>query len=148
VKVIWVHCRVVGPRVMFALIVRQILLAGVPFKRIHILCFLFTSPKLPHFHYSRALSFDGIIGNPDCSCVVAVDGGFGLCVAEVFERESKNQFLLGSLKIMLLIRPRQRMPQRNAGFNIACDTLHLSVWVFRRQVTTPGKNVHRLCCGI
>jgi len=66
---------------MFTLIVRQILLAGVPFKRIHTLCFLFTSPKIPHFHHSRALSFDGIIGNPDGSYVVAVDGGFGLWVA-------------------------------------------------------------------
>ncbi len=37
-KVIWAHCRVVCPRVMFTLIVRQIFLAGVPFKRIHIVC--------------------------------------------------------------------------------------------------------------
>jgi hypothetical protein len=79
---------------MFTLIVRQILLAWVPFKRIHALCFLFTSPKIPHFHRSRALSFDGIIGNPDGGCVVAVDGGFGLWVAEVFERESKNHSFL------------------------------------------------------
>ena len=83
-----------GPRVMFTLIVHQLLLAGVPFKRIHTLCFLFTSPKIPHFHHSRALLFDGIIGNPDGSYVVAVDGGFGLWVAEVFECESKNHSFL------------------------------------------------------
>jgi hypothetical protein len=79
---------------MFTLAVRQILLAGVPFKRINILCFLFTSPKISQFHCSRALSFDGIIGNPDNGCVIAVDGGFGLRVAKVFERVSKNHSFL------------------------------------------------------
>jgi hypothetical protein len=29
-EVIWAHCGVMCPRVMFALVVRQILLAGVP----------------------------------------------------------------------------------------------------------------------
>ena len=80
-KVIWAHCRVVCPRVMFTLIVRQIFLAGVPFKRIHILCFFFTSPKIPHFHRPQALLFDAIVGNPHDGCIVAVDGGFGLWVA-------------------------------------------------------------------
>ncbi len=80
-KVIWAHCRVVCPRVMFTLIVRQIFLARVPFKRIHILCFFLTSSKIPHFHRSRVLLFDAIAGNPNGGCVVAVDGGFGLWVA-------------------------------------------------------------------
>jgi hypothetical protein len=79
---------------MFTLVVRQILLARVPFKRKNILCFLFTSPKISHFHCSRTLSFDGIIGNPDGGCIIAVDGGFGLRVAKVFKRESKNHTFL------------------------------------------------------
>jgi len=79
---------------MLTLAVRQILLAGVQFKRINILCFLFTSPKIPHFHCSQALSFDGIIENPDGGYVIAVDGGFGLRVAMVFERESKKYSFL------------------------------------------------------
>ena len=91
-QVIWAHCSVVCPRVMFTLVVHQILLAGVPFKRINILCFLFTSPKISHF---QALLFDGILfGNLDGGCVIAVDGGFGLRAAKVFERESKNHSFL------------------------------------------------------
>ena len=77
-KVIWAHCRVVCLRMMFTLIVRQILLAGVPYERIHILCFVFTSPKIPHFHCSQALLFDAIVSDPNGGCIVAVDGGFWL----------------------------------------------------------------------
>ena len=74
--------------------VRQIFLAGVPLKRINILCFLFTSPKISHLHCLRALSFDGVIGYPDGSYIITVDGGFGLRVAKVFESESKNHSFL------------------------------------------------------
>jgi hypothetical protein len=79
---------------MFTSVVRQIFLAGVPLKRINILCFLFTSPKISHLHCLRDLSFDGVIGNPDGSCIIAVDGGLGLRVAKVFERQSKNHSFL------------------------------------------------------
>jgi len=79
---------------MFTLVVRQIFLAGVPLKKINILCFLFTSPKIYHLHCSRALSFDGVIGNPGGGCIIAVDGSFGLWVAKVFEHESKNHSFL------------------------------------------------------
>ena len=44
-EVIWAHHGVVCPRVMFTLIVNQILLAGVPFKRIHSLCFFLLVQK-------------------------------------------------------------------------------------------------------
>ncbi len=93
-SLVWANCSVVCPRVMFTLVVRQIFLAGVPLKRINILCFLFTSPKISHLHCSRALLFDGDIGNPDGGCIIAVDGGFGLRVAKVFKSESKNHSFL------------------------------------------------------
>ena len=75
---------------MFALVVCQIFLAGVPFERINILCFVFISPKIPHFFCSQLLLLDGIIGNTDGYCVVAVDGGFGLWVVKIFEGALKN----------------------------------------------------------
>ncbi len=80
----------VCPRVMFTLIVCQILLARVPFKRVHILCFFFISPTIPYFNCLQSLLFDGIIGNTYSCCIVAVDKGFGLWVAKIFEGEPKN----------------------------------------------------------
>ena len=33
-------------------------------KKIHILCLFFASPKIPHFHCSRALPFDCMLAIP------------------------------------------------------------------------------------
>ncbi len=87
-EVIWAHHGVVCPRVMFTLIVNQILLAGLPFKRIHILCF-FSSPKIPHFHCLQELLFDGIIGNINGCCIVTMDGVWG-CGLPRFLRVSQK----------------------------------------------------------
>jgi hypothetical protein len=75
---------------MFTLIVCQILLAGIPFERIHILCFFFASPKISHVHCSQSLSFDGIVCNTNGGRVVAVDRGFGLGMAEIIKGGSKK----------------------------------------------------------
>ena len=67
-----------SPRVMFTLIICKVFHPGVPFKRIHILCIFFTSPKLSHFHCSRSLPFDGVFCDANGCCVIAMHRYFWL----------------------------------------------------------------------
>jgi len=79
---------------MFTLVVSKILLPGVPFKFVGILCHLITYPKIPHFHRSQSLSFHGVICDADGGGVVAMHRCSWLGMPQFFEGESKNYSFL------------------------------------------------------
>jgi hypothetical protein len=80
----------VGAYVVLALIVSKVLLPGVPFNFVDILCFLVTYPKISHFHRLRSLPFDGVVCDADGGRIVAVYRCSWLGMPQFFEGESKN----------------------------------------------------------
>jgi hypothetical protein len=80
--------------VVLALVVGQVLKSWVPLDIMRILCYLITHPKITHFHALCALALDGVIGDADGRCIIAMDRGFGLWVPEFLKGESKNHSFL------------------------------------------------------
>jgi len=80
----------VGAYVVLALIVSKVLLPGVPFNFVDILCFLVTYPKISHFHQSRSLPFDGVVCDADGGGIVTVYRCSWLGMSQFFEGESKK----------------------------------------------------------
>ncbi len=58
-------------------------LVRVPTYLVHFLCDLITNPEKSHFHGTRLLPFDGVVGYADGRCVIAVDRGFGFRMSHV-----------------------------------------------------------------
>jgi hypothetical protein len=85
-------------RVMFALVIRKILLTRVPVKCVHILCTFITNPEKSHFHGTRALAFDSAICNAHGSCIIAMYWSFGLWMAHIFQDAAKNNTRLAIVK--------------------------------------------------
>jgi hypothetical protein len=81
------------PGVMLTLVVCKIFLAGVPLKRINILCHFVPNPEISHFHRSGALAFNGVVRDADSSCIITMYWCFWLGVAEVLKGESKYDSL-------------------------------------------------------
>ena len=79
-----------GAYVVLALVVCKILLPGVPFNFVDILCFFVTYPKISHFHRSRSLSFDSVVCDADGGGIVAMYRCSRLGMSQFFEGESKN----------------------------------------------------------
>ena len=75
---------------VLALIVSQNLETWMPLDIIGILSHFITHPKITHFHAPRTLTCDGVIGDAEGRCIVAMNGGFGLWMSEFFEGEPKN----------------------------------------------------------
>ncbi len=71
-KIIWPNRGVMGPGVVFTLIVSKVFHPAVPLKQIDVLCIFFTCPKIYHFHCLQSLSFDGVICDTDGSWVVTM----------------------------------------------------------------------------
>jgi len=69
---------VMCPGMVLALIIGKILLSGVPFYIVCILCNFITNPKILHFHQSRMLAFDGVVRDANGRGVVAMDRCFRL----------------------------------------------------------------------
>ena len=61
-----------GAYVVLALVVSKILLPGVPFNFVDILCFLVTYQKISHFHRSRSLPLDGVVCDADSCGIITV----------------------------------------------------------------------------
>ena len=79
--------------VVFTLVIRKIFLSRMPSDIICILGNFITHPKVSHFHASRSLALNGIIGNADGGRVFAMNWVPGLRMAEFLEGESKNHAL-------------------------------------------------------
>ena len=79
-----------GAYVVLALVVSKILLPGVPFNFVDILCFLVTNPKISHFHRSRSLSLDSVVCDANGGGIVAMHRCSRLGMPQFFEGESKN----------------------------------------------------------
>jgi hypothetical protein len=62
------------------------------------LCHFVPNPKILHFHRPQLLSYDGIVCDSNCGCIIATHWYFGLGVAEVFEGELKNHPFLAFQK--------------------------------------------------
>ncbi len=78
-----------GAYVVLALVVGKILLPGVPFNFVDILCFLVTDPKISHFHRSQSLPFDGVVCNADGGGIDAVYWCLWLGMSQFLKGESK-----------------------------------------------------------
>ena len=81
--------------VMFGVIVAHVFKAGMPMDSKLFACNLISNPKVAHLHGTRALAFDGAVGNAGCCGVVAVDGSWGLRVAEFVENEANDAPFFG-----------------------------------------------------
>ena len=79
---------------VLALVVSEILLSWVPADVIHFLCYFVPDPEKSHFHRSRTLAFDSVIGNSHSHRFIAVDGSFWLGMAHVLERLTENYAVL------------------------------------------------------
>jgi hypothetical protein len=82
-----------GAYVVLALVVSKILLPGVPFNFVDILCFFVTNPKISHFHRSRSLSFYSVVCDANGGGIVAMYRCSWLGMSQFFEGESKNDSL-------------------------------------------------------
>jgi hypothetical protein len=78
------------PNMMFTLVISKILLTRMPLDLICILDNFITHPEITHFHRSRALSFNSVVGNANGGGVIAMNVSFWLGMAEFFKRESEN----------------------------------------------------------
>ena len=76
--------------VMFGVIVTHIFMSGMPCDIKLFSSNLIGDPKVTHFHGSRALAFDGVVGNAGRGGVVAVDWSRGLWVAKFVENEADD----------------------------------------------------------
>ena len=83
-----------GAYVVLALVVCKILLPGVPFNFVDILCFFVTNPKRSHFHRSRSLSFDSVIRDTNSGCIIAMYRRFWLGMSEVSQCLPENYAVL------------------------------------------------------
>ncbi len=146
VEIVWLHHKVMCPRVMFTLVIGKVLLAGVPFKRIHILCFFFACPKISHFHGLGSLSFDGE--------VYINDRGLHYCSELVFlvvHGRGPPGWVwklspLGNLGIMHQVWPWWRKPPQIAILNIVGEKHH-SIWLAYHFVgRSPWNDDSKLCC--
>jgi hypothetical protein len=63
--------------VVFTQVISQIFLPWVPTNIIHLMCDLVTYPEESHFHQTRLLPLDGVVGNADGRSIIAVHGVFG-----------------------------------------------------------------------
>ena len=68
--------------VMLGVIVTHVFKAGMPTDGELLASNLISNPEVTHLHGTRALAFNGVVGNAGCCGVVAVDGGGWLGVAE------------------------------------------------------------------
>ncbi len=76
--------------VVFTLVIHKIFLSRMPSDIVRILGNFITHPKVSHFHASRSLALNGIIGDADGGRVVAMNWVPGLLMAKFFKGESKN----------------------------------------------------------
>ena len=81
--------------VMFGVIVSHVFKAGMPMDGKLFAYILISKPKVMHLYGTRALAFDGVVGNAGCCGVVAVDGSWGLRVAEFVENEANDAPFFG-----------------------------------------------------
>jgi hypothetical protein len=77
------HGFVVRPVMVFAMIIGQIFLAGMPTDINVSRSYLIHDPKETHFHRARALFLYRIIRNAGGSGIVTVHGCWGLWMAEL-----------------------------------------------------------------
>ncbi len=77
------------PDMVLALIICKIFLPWVPLQSVHFLGNFVPNPEKSHFHRSGTLTFDGVIRNAYCSCIVAMHGGLWLRMAHFGQGESK-----------------------------------------------------------
>ena len=81
--------------VILGLIVTHVLKAGMPMDGKLFAGNLISNPEVMHLHGTRALEFNGVVGNPGCCGVVAVNGSGGLGVAEFVENEPNDAPFFG-----------------------------------------------------
>ncbi len=86
-------CYVVSATVVLTLIVCKILFPGEIFDVKFPFYHSISNPEESHFHGPGMLPFHGVVGDSNCSGIIAIYGGGGLRVAHYFKRKSKNSGL-------------------------------------------------------
>ena len=80
---------------MFGVIVTHVLKAGMPMDGEMLAGNLVRNPEVTHLHGTRALAFNGVVGNAGYCRVVAVHGSGWLGVAEFVENDLNDVTYFG-----------------------------------------------------
>jgi hypothetical protein len=87
-----------GTSVMFALMIRKILLAWMPVKCVHLMHTLVTNPEEPLFHQTGPLLFDRAICDAHHGGIDAMHWSLRLNMPHVLKDASNNNTCLASVE--------------------------------------------------